>query len=157
VKRVRSSSTRIVKRAEEALAVGLADVDPPALAGEEGCHRPLGLVGDAEHAGEIVAATAGQDPERGVRARDRAADGADQAVAAHHHRHLTEVDGAQRLFDRVLDAASQLDSEGDAALVELVFDLRQQSPGAPAARRRVDQQGQRSVSFLHRATLCFAA
>ena len=66
--------------------------------------RLRGLVGDAEHPREVVAAAAGEDPHRRLAARQRAADLADQPVAAHHHRHLAGVGGAQGLLDTVLEA-----------------------------------------------------
>ena len=63
----------------------------------------LGVVGDAEHPGEVVAAAAGDDPQRRLGAGHRAADRADQAVAADHHRHLAGFDRPQRLLDAVLE------------------------------------------------------
>ena len=112
---------------------------------------PLGLGGDAEHPRQVVAAPGRDDPQRDVAAGQRAADDADQAIAAHHHRDLAEVGGAQRLVDRVLGAAGLLDPEGDVALVELV--LRPAGSSVlerPPPDGRVHQQQQRPIVELHR-------
>ncbi len=75
--------------AEEAAAVDLADVDLARLAGREQADRRLDLVGDPEHPGEVVAApAAGSAPMRRPGAGERAADLADQPVAADHDRDL---------------------------------------------------------------------
>ena len=94
-----------------------------------------GSLGDAEHAGEVVAAAAGEDAERGLGAGHGAADGADQAVAAHHHRQLAGFDRPQRLLGAVLEALGALHPEDDAARVERLLDLRQQLQRLPAAPR----------------------
>ncbi len=112
------------------------------MAGEEGRHRLLGLVGDAEHAGEVVAAAAGDDPDRGVGAGQRPADGADQPVAAHHHRHLARFDRELSLLGSVLETLRALDPEVDAARVEGLLDLGEQPQRLPARGGRVDQQRQ---------------
>ena len=110
---------------------------------DEDLDRARGLVGDAEHPREVVAAAAGDDPQRRVGAGQRAADRAEQAVAAHHDRHLAGFGGAQRLPTAVLDARGLLDPEDDAPRVELGLDLGQQLQRPAAARGRVDEQGQR--------------
>ncbi len=58
---------------EEALAVGLADVDPATVAGEDDLDRRFGVVGDAERPGEVVAAPAGDQADGRLRARQGAA------------------------------------------------------------------------------------
>ena len=99
--------------------------------------RLLGLVGDAEHPGEVVAAAAGDDPERRLRAGHRAADRADQAVAADITTgHLADFDRPQRLLDAVLEAAGALDPEDGAARVERLLDPRQQLQRLAARRGR---------------------
>ena len=135
--------------AEEALAVGLADVDPARLAAGEQATASAGIVGDAEYPGEVVAAAAGHYAERGLGPGHRAADGADQAVAADHHGNLACLDRAQRPFDAVLEPARALDPEGDPPRVELLLDLGQQLQRAPVRRVRVDQQSQRHARDLH--------
>ncbi len=61
--------------------------------------------------------------------------GADQAVAADHHRDLAGFDRAQRLLDAVLEAPGALDPEDDPARVERLLDPRQQLQRPPAAPR----------------------
>ena len=109
-----------------------------------------GSVGDAEHPGEVVAAAAGDDPQRRLGARHRAADRADQPVAAHHHRQLAAVDRAQRLLDAVLEALGALRRGSRRG--------RRRAPPRPAAasfsarpprRVRVDEQGQWHPPGLH--------
>ena len=104
-------------------------------AGEQDVDRLLGVVGDAEHAGEVVAAAAGDDPQRRLGAGHRAADRADQPVAAHHHRDLAGLDRPQRLLDAVLEALGALHAEDDPARVERLLDPRQQLQ-RPARRPR---------------------
>ena len=112
--------------------------------------RLLGVVGDAEDAGEVVAAPAGDDPERRLGAGHRAADRADQPVAAHHHRHLAGLDRPQRLLDPVLEALGALHAEVDPARVERLLDPRQQLQRLAAGRGGVDQQRQRHSLDFHR-------
>ncbi len=103
-----------------------------------------GSVGDAEHAGEVVAATAGDDPERRLGAGHRAADGADQAVAAHHDRQLARLDRSQRLRRlRARGSFVRCDAEVDAPRVERLLDPRQELQRPAAGRGGVDEQRQR--------------
>ena len=136
--------------AEEALAVGLADVDPAAVAGEDDLDRRLGVVGDAERPGEVVAAAAGDQADGGLRARQRAADRAHQAVAADHDRDLAQFDRAQGEVDAVLEAARPLDPELDPAGVEGGLDPWQQLQRLPPGRGGIDEQGQGHPGDLHR-------
>jgi hypothetical protein len=112
------------------------------MAGEEGRHRGLGLAGNPEYAREVVAAAAGQDSQRGIGAGQRPADGPDQAVAAHHHRHLACFDRELSLLGTMLQARRALDPEVGAARVERLLDLWQQAQRLPARGGRVDQQRQ---------------
>ena len=82
--------------------------------------------------------------------RQRAADRADQTVAADHHRQLARLGRAQRPLDPVLEAAGALDPEEDPARVERLLKPRQQLQRAAVRRRRVDQQRQRHALDVHR-------
>ncbi len=135
--------------AEEALAVGLADVDPAAVAGKQRRHRLLGLAGNPEHPRQVVAAAAGDDPERGLRAGHGAADRAEQPVAGEDDRQLAGFDRPQRLLGAVLEPLGALDPKDDAARVERLLDRRQQLQGLPSGRGRVDQQCQRHPLDVH--------
>jgi hypothetical protein len=136
--------------AEEALAVGLADVDTAAVAGEDDRDRRLGLVGDAERPGEVVAAAAGDQADRGLRAGQGAADRPHQAIAADHDGDLAQLDRAQRQADAVLEAAGALDPERGSASVEGGLDPGQQLQRLSPRRGGIDEQGQGHPGDLHR-------
>src|SRR5699024_8942341 len=53
--------------AETEVPVEVEDIDDPIAAGGDVRHGPLGVLGDAELADEVVAAAAGDDAQRGVR------------------------------------------------------------------------------------------
>ena len=109
-----------------------------------------GSLGDAEHPGEVVAAATGNDPERRLRSGHRAADRPDQAVAAHHDRHLAGLRSRQqRLLDAVLKAAGALHPELDPARVQRRLHPRQQPQRPAPGRGGVDQQRQRHALDLH--------
>ena len=110
-----------------------------------------GSVGMPSARAQVVAAAAGDQAQRRLRAGHRAADGADQAVAADHDRHLAELDRAQRQVDAVLEAAGPLDPEGGATGVQRRLDPRQQLQAPASGRGGVDEQGQRHPGDLHSA------
>ena len=137
--------------AEEPLAVGLADVDLTALSRGDDRHRLLWVLGDTEYTGEVVTATAGNDPERRFGAGQGTAYRAHQTIAAHHHGDLTRLDGAKGLFDAVLEAFGALHAEGEASSVESLLGPWQQLQGLPSCRGRIDQQRQWHALDVHRA------
>src|SRR5213079_539073 len=100
------------------------------------------VVGDAENAGEVVAAPPGDDPERRLGSGHGAANRTDQAVATADNRYLAGIDRAQRSLYTVLEAVGPLCPKRDSSRIELLLDLRQQLQGAPVSGVRIYQQGQ---------------
>ena len=126
--------------AEVGVAVDVGDVDALlAAAGEHvaGCDR----VGpEAELAGEVVAAPAGQHGEHAVGAPQLAGDRAEQPVAAHRRGQLARRERRARELAGVLDRVRALDPEGDPAPAQRRLDGGQQARRPPPARARVDDQ-----------------
>ena len=89
---------------------------------------------------EVVAAAAGEDPDRRVPAGERAADLADQPVAAHDHGQLPGLVRRQRLLDPVLEAARDHGPEADPRRGQRLFGVREQRLAAPAPRGGIDDQ-----------------
>ena len=68
------------------VALDVRHVDEALLALDSEPRRLAGVGRDAQHAGEVVAAAAGDDGQRAVRALERAGEGAQQPVAAERRR-----------------------------------------------------------------------
>ena len=106
------------------MTVHLADVDASHVARGEHVGGALDVLRNAEHACEIVASAARDDPKRNLGAGEHAADLADQPVAAHHHRDLTVARGLARLVDRVLERLGPHGAVRDASPLERALELR---------------------------------
>ncbi len=105
---------------EEGAAVGGADVDGAPLGAGEGLEGAGNVEGDAEVAGEAVAAAGGDDAEGGGGADQFGADAVDHAVAAGDEHGVDAVaDGAFGLAAAVGDVMAEL--VGDVGLGAEVF------------------------------------
>ena len=99
------------------------------------------VLGDAEHAREVVAATAGEHAEHRAREMTKhVGDDADQAVAAEHHDRLA---GARALLGQLAGVGEV--ARVDAAhlqplLAQRPLDIRRDAPGFAAPGRGVDDQ-----------------
>ena len=94
---------------------------------------------------EVVAAPAGDDPHGRVRGGKRAAYLADQAVPAHHDRHLAAADRGARLVDPVLQAGCDHRPELEAPRAHLALDLGQELRPPAGARGGIDYQQQAPI------------
>ena len=137
--------------AQEALAVDLADVDLAQPSGAEHLHGAVDVVRDAEHPGQVVPAPARNHAEARPRPGEHAADLPDEAVAAHHDRHLTRLPGRSRLTAAVLDALGEHAAKLDPASAQRALRCGEQLADTPAAGRGVDEQ-QMSIAGRHRAS-----
>ena len=108
----------------------------------------LDVVGDPDHAREVVAATSRDHTQRRRRPGERAADLADQPVAAHDDRNITRLRRLDRLPATVLDALGEHEPILEPGLGQRPLGVGEQLLRAAAAGHGVDEQ-QVSIAARH--------
>ena len=132
----------------EAARVGIADIDVPRCSTRDKPGRFLDVIGNADHACEIVSAPAGDDAHRDAGVRELAADLPDEPVAAHHDHGLAALGRLARLLATVLDVLREDHSVVDPAVGKRCLRLRQELACAPTARGGIDEQEMRGLLGL---------
>ena len=126
---------------DERLSCHLAQVHRARDAAGDHRARRNRILGDPEHAREVVAATAGEHAEHGAgEIAQHIGDDADQAVAAEHHDRLT---GARALLGQlagVVEVARVDATHLQPLPAQRPLDIRRDPPGFAAAGRGVDDQ-----------------
>ena len=125
---------------EVGAAAGLRQVDPPLAPGRDQLARRHRVGGDAQLAGEVVAAAAGEHGEHARAVAQLARDGAGEPVAAHRRGDLAGVAGLTGQLAGVVHRGGPLDAEARADAPQRRLDRGQQPRGAAGAGARVDDQ-----------------